>query len=232
MKTGNQIIFIACLIFLCVPCKTSAQEANFSDADKDFLIRLARNTLTMYLKDGSKLKIDDRKVSENLRVNGACFVTLMKKGTGLRGCIGIFERHLPLYQNVIGRAIAAAVHDSRFPRVRYDELKDIKIEISVLTAPEKILFNSPEDLLEKLRPEKDGVILKTKYGSSTFLPQVWEQLPDKEQFLSYLCRKQRAPGMTWRNNYKNIEVLTYQAIVFGEETYGGIGKAEHGHRKD
>jgi len=232
MKIGNQIILMASLIFLCVPCKTHAQGANFSDADKEFLIQLARNTLTRYLKDGSILKIDEKRVSENLRENGACFVTLIKKGTGLRGCIGIFERRLPLYQNVISRAISAAVHDSRFPKVRYDELKDIKIEISVLTAPEKILFNSPDDLLLKLCPKKDGVILKTKYGSSTFLPQVWEQLPDKEQFLSYLSRKHGAPGLIWRNNYKNIEVLTYQAIVFGEETYGGIGKAEKGHHQE
>ena len=232
MKTGNQIILMACLVFLCVPCKTSAQGANFSDADREFLIRLARNTLTRYLKDGSILKIDEKRVSENLRANGACFVTLTKKGTGLRGCIGIFERRLPLYQNVIDRAISAAVHDPRFPKVRYEELKDIKIEISVLTAPEKILFNSPDELLAKLRPEKDGVILKTKYGSSTFLPQVWKQLPDKEQFLLHLCRKQGAPDMTWRNNYKDIEVLTYQAIVFGEETYGGISKAENGQRKE
>lgn len=232
MKTGNQIIFMACLIFLCVPCQKAAQGANFSDTDKEFLIRLARNTLTGYLKDGSILKIDEKQVSENIRANGACFVTLIKKGTGLRGCIGIFERRLPLYQNVIDRAIRAAVNDPRFPKVRYDELKDIKIEISVLTAPEKILFNSPDDLLVKLRPKKDGVILKTKYGSSTFLPQVWEQIPDKEQFLSYLCRKHGAPGMTWKTNYKDIEVQTYQAIVFGEETYGGIAKAENSHHQE
>jgi len=232
MKTGNQIVIMASLIFLCVPCKTYAQGANFSNADKEFLIQLARNTLTRYLKDGSILKIDEKRVSENLKTNGACFVTLIKKGTGLRGCIGIFERHLPLYQNVIDRAISAATNDPRFPKVRYDELKDIKIEISVLTAPEKILFDSPDDLLAKLRPKRDGVILKTKYGSSTFLPQVWEQLPDKEQFLSYLSRKQGAPGLIWRNNYTDIEILTYQAIVFGEETYGGMDKAEKGHHKE
>jgi AmmeMemoRadiSam system protein A len=133
---------------------------------------------------------------------------------------------------VIDRAISAAVHDPRFPKVNYEELKDIKIEISILTAPEKILFHSPDDLLAKLRPKIDGVILKTKYGSSTFLPQVWDQIPDKEQFLSYLCRKQGAPGMIWKSNYQDIEVLIYQAIVFGEETYGGIGKAENGQWKE
>jgi len=224
MKTGNCIMFLAGLFFLCTPTITFAMEQNFSDEDKEFLIRLARNTLTQYLKDGSILKIEDKQVSKSLREKGACFVTLTKKGTGLRGCIGIFERNLPLYRNVIDRAISAAVHDSRFPKVGYEELKDIKIEISVLTAPEKIGFHSPEDLLAKLRPGIDGVILKTRYGSSTFLPQVWEQIPDKEQFMSYLSRKHGAPGMIWKSNYQDIEVQTYQAIVFGEETYGGSAK--------
>ncbi|MEW5910849.1 MAG: AMMECR1 domain-containing protein, partial [Thermodesulfobacteriota bacterium] len=121
MKTGNCIIFLAGLFFLCMPYIALALEQNFPDADKEFLIRLARNTLTQYLKDGSKLKIEEKKVSKSLREKGACFVTLTKKGTGLRGCIGIFERNLPLYQNVIDRAISAAVHDSRFPKVRYEE---------------------------------------------------------------------------------------------------------------
>ncbi len=232
MKTGNWIILTACLILFGVPCKISAQKADFSDADKEFLLQLARNTLTGYLKDGSILKIDEKQVSESIRANGACFVTLVKKGTGLRGCIGTFERSLPLYRNVIDRAISAAVHDPRFSKVGYDELKEIKIEISVLTDPEKILFHSPDELLSKLRPEKDGVILKTKYGSSTFLPQVWQQLPDKEQFLAYLCRKQGAPETAWKDSYKEIEVQTYQAISFGEETYGGIDKAGNSHHQE
>jgi hypothetical protein len=75
---------------------------------------------------------------------------------------------------------------------------------------------------------KDGVIIETRYGSSTYLPQVWEQLPDKEVFLSELCRKHGAPADTWKKDYKNIKVFTYQAVVFGEEIYGRIVVGKNG----
>jgi hypothetical protein len=101
-------------------------------------------------------------------------------------------------------------------------LKNIKIEISVLTSPRALHFSSPEDLLKKLQPLKDGVILKTRYGSSTFLPQVWEQLPQKEQFLAHLCMKHGAPADTWRKEWKDNKVDIYHADVFSEETWGRI----------
>jgi AmmeMemoRadiSam system protein A len=132
----------------------------------------------------------------------------------------MFSRTRPLYVNVIDRAIASATQDSRFPQVKYSELKGIKIEISVLTEPKPMEFSSPEDLLAKLRPLKDGVILETRYGESTFLPQVWEQLPEKEAFLGHLCMKHGAPADTWKRDYKNLKVLVYEAVVFGEEDYG------------
>ena len=113
----------------------------------------------------------------------------------------LFEARDPLYANVISRTIAAETEDPRFPKVRPDELDDIKLEISVLTPPGDLAYNSPEDLLEKLEPLRDGVIITTRYGSSTFLPQVWEQLPGKEQFLEHLCRKNvrlsRDPHFLW-----------------------------------
>jgi AmmeMemoRadiSam system protein A len=140
--------------------------------------------------------------------------------------MGLFERENPLYVNVLDRTITAATGDPRFEKVQYSELKDIRIDISVLTEPEQLQFDSPEDLLAKLQPNRHGVILITKYGSSTYLPQVWEQIPNKEDFLSRLCAKHNAPHNLWRTDYKNIEVHTYRAIVFGEEIYGRrvIGK--------
>lgn len=222
MEKKQTIFLLVSFLMICLsPLYVSAQEENLSESDKEALLVLARKTLTQYLKDGNLLRIDEHRLSKNLLEKGACFVTLYKKGSGLRGCIGIFQRTDPLYRSVMGRAIAAALQDSRFPAVTYDELKDIKLDISVLTEPEKLEFISADDLLKKLRPLKDGVILKTRFGSSTFLPQVWEQLPDKEQFLYYLSAKHGAPGMIWKEEPDKIQVQVYQAIVFGEKEYGG-----------
>lgn len=207
-------------VFLITP-KTGAGDMALTEQDKQQLIMIARETLETYLKDGKIPKIKENDLSKAIMENGACFVTLNKKGSGLRGCIGIFERERPLYKNVISRTIAAATQDPRFPIVTQDELKDIKIEISVLTEPKPLQFKSSQDLLAKLRPLTDGVILHTRYGGSTFLPQVWEQLPDKEAFLSRLCQKHGAPGNAWKRDIENIAVETYQAIVFGEDVYGG-----------
>jgi AmmeMemoRadiSam system protein A len=223
MKTKAMIISMACVLLLsCMPSLIFAEEESLSDSDKEALLVLARKTLTRYLKDGALPHVDEQKLSKNLRKNGSCFVTLKKKGSGLRGCIGVFERTSPLYQTVMSRVIAAAIHDSRFPTVTYDELKDIQLDISVLTEPKKLEFSSAESLLQKLQPLKDGVIVKTRFGSSTFLPQVWKQIPDKEQFLYYLCKKHGAPGMIWKKEPEKIQVLIYHAIVFGEEGYGGV----------
>ena len=202
-----------------------AQDHPISDRDKQYLINLARQTLYWYLKDGIIPEPDEKAIGRNLSQIRDCFVTLYKKGFGLRGCIG-FGGQNPLYKNVIDRAIWAATRDSRFPRVEYSELKDIKIEISILTEPKEIKFDSPEDLLSKIRSRKDGVVLQTKYGGATFIPKVWEQIHEKEKFLSGLCMKHGAPSNMWKIDYKNIRVWTFQALEISEEMYGRrvIGK--------
>jgi AmmeMemoRadiSam system protein A len=130
----------------------------------------------------------------------------------------MFEFNSPLYKNIISRAKAAATEDSRFSPVTAADLKDINIEISILTEPKDLKFSDPQDLLNKIIPFEDGVILYTLYGASTYLPQVWEQLPDKEEFLSNLCEKHGAPGNYWRDSYKNLRVQIYKAVHFKEET--------------
>jgi AmmeMemoRadiSam system protein A len=211
---------------ICFLSVCNAQDNFLTDHEKEYLINLSRQTLYWYLRDGTIPKPDESTLSENLRQKRGCFVTLYKRNFGLRGCIGIFGKERMLYENVINRTIAAATQDSRFSMVKYDELKEIKIEISVLTEPKELQFNSPNDLLARVRPLKDGVILITKYGQSTFIPQVWEELPNKEEFMSALCEKQHAPRDTWRTEFKNIKILTYQAVFFHEEVYGRrvIGK--------
>ena len=162
-------------------------ENQYSNQEKDYLLNLARETLSWYLQYNVTPEPDLKILTDKLKENRPCFVTL-EENSNLRGCIGLFEFTQPLYKNVISRAIAAATQDRRFNPVKSEELKDITIEISVLTEPAELKFASPEDLLNKLQPFEDGVILYTDYGNSTYLPQVWEQLPGKEEFLSSLCR--------------------------------------------
>ena len=216
------ILFTILASFLFTTYSTSSLEAKeeISHPDKQYLVNLARQTLYWYLKDGTVPKPDINTLSSSVLQKRGCFVTLYKKNLGLRGCLGIFGEDRPLYKNIIDRSIAAAIHDTRFPKVTYDELKNIKIEITVLTKPKQLQFSSHEELLAKLRPLKDGVILITRYGQSTYIPQVWKTLQDKEEFLSTLCQKHGAPRDTWKRENRNIQVFTYQAIYFGEEIYG------------
>lgn len=193
----------------------------YSLREKKYMLNLARQTLVWYVKHNQIPMPKAEELTGNLREKRPCFITLMKRGQGLRGCIGTFEFNRPLYKNIVDRTILAATKDSRFPSpVTYYELKDIKVEISILTKPKKLKFSNPKDLLDKLQPFEDGVILYTKYGNSTYLPQVWEQLPGKEEFLSNLCKKHGAPSSYWRTNYKNLKVEIYKAIHFAEEAYG------------
>lgn len=223
-KIVSTILISVLISFLFFPYLNANE--TISDRDKEYLINLARQTLYWYLKDGTIPTPAKDNLSDSIKQKRGCFVTLYKRNWGLRGCVGIFGEKKPLYENIINRAIAAAIHDTRFPKVTYDELKEIKIEITVLTKPKELHFVSHEDLLSKLRPLKDGVILTTRYGQSTYIPQVWKKIPDKEEFLSTLCQKHGAPRDTWKRENRNIQVFTYQAIYFGEELYGRrvIGK--------
>lgn len=222
MKLLRSIFLFLLVVNLFITYATEDKEKSIlTDQDKQYLINLARQTLCWYLKDQSTPAPDEKELSENARQKLGCFVTLNHKKKGLRGCIGIFERREPLYKNVISRAIAAATLDTRFSYdpVTYVQLKDIAIEISVLTAPEDLQFSSPDDLKSKLRPMIDGVIIITKYGSSTYLPQVWEHFDNnKDDFLSHLCKKHGAPAGIWKKDFKNVKVQTYQALVFHEES--------------
>jgi len=124
----------------------------------------------------------------------ATFVTL-EIGGQLRGCIGMLEACRPLAEDVAENAFASAFHDPRFPPVSPAELDALKISISVLSPPEEMVFSSEEDLLEQIRPGVDGLILQDGFRKGTFLPSVWEQLPEKEEFFGHLKRKAGlAPG--------------------------------------
>ena len=142
------------------------------------------------------------------------FVTLHKKGR-LRGCIGYLEAREPVVEAVKDNALNAAFRDPRFSPVMPSELPDLDIEVSVLTEPRPLQYAGVRDLLEKLRPGVDGVIIRKGFSSATFLPQVWEQLPDGREFLGQLCLKAGLPADAWMRG--DLEVLTYQVQCFEEK---------------
>ncbi len=187
-----------------------------SDGDKRFLLALARRQLESVIVRGESITVDPDSVPESVRAEAACFVTLNENGM-LRGCmLDSFTPHEPIYKNVMRNVILAATGDPRFPPVRPSELPKIEIEISVLDRPKPLSFSGPDDLLRKLRPGVDGVILKTRTGTSTYLPQVWEVFPDPADFLSSLCEKQGARPDCWRSDPPPV-VEIYHVVHFSEE---------------
>ena len=149
---------------------------------------------------------------ENMKKKQGCFVTLTKSGN-LRGCIGYIEGIKPLFEAVIDNAKNAALSDPRFPQVSPDELSAIRIEISVLTPPERLSYTTPDDLLKKLIPGQDGVILQSGFHQSTYLPQVWEHFgANKVDFLEELSLK----GGLQKDGWKTAIVKRYRAIHFQE----------------
>jgi len=189
-----------------------------SAADKRFLLRIARRQLESVITTGKGITVGPGSIPPHVRVPAACFVTLNEDGN-LRGCmLDSFTPHEPMYRNVMRNVIIAATQDPRFPPVRPTELPRIEIEISVLDRPKELSFSGPDDLLRKLTPGKDGVILKTRTGSSTYLPQVWEVLPDPQEFLSNLCEKQGASPNCWRSDPPPI-VEIYHVEHFSEADF-------------
>ncbi|MCX8107915.1 MAG: AmmeMemoRadiSam system protein A, partial [Verrucomicrobiae bacterium] len=187
--------------------------ASYTKEERKALLELARRSLVEVVTNGRLPTVDPANLPPRCAEEKGCFVTLTKKGA-LRGCIGNILPSGPLWKAVMENARNAAVRDYRFPPVQKEELRDIEIEISVLTVPQTLKFDSPEDLIRKLRPHKDGVVLELGLRSATYLPQVWEQLPDPVQFLSNLSMKAGAGPDDWRK--PGTKVLTYQVEAFKE----------------
>ena len=187
----------------------------YTKADRAFLLDLARRTITDVVRNKNRKlpRPDSAVIPEKLKHRRACFVTLRENGE-LRGCIGAIFPEEPLYKAVIRMATRAATRDPRFPPVSAEELEKLHVEISVLSEPAPLEFDSPQELLEKLRPNIDGVVLKLGPNKATFLPQVWEQLPDGREFLARLCVKASLTPTAWKAPKLKIE--TYQVEAFEE----------------
>lgn len=188
-----------------------------NEAQGKLLIKLARYTLMKHLEQ----QIPQAKYgSLKAALTDSCFqhtrgvfVTLTTSGQ-LRGCIGNLTSNESLVSGVRRNAINAAFHDPRFAPLSASELDQIQIEISILSEPRPLTYHDGDDLLKKLRPHIDGVIIRQHAASATFLPQVWEQLPRPEDFLAHLCMKAGLASDSWRN--AQLEVSRYRVQYFEE----------------
>jgi AmmeMemoRadiSam system protein A len=182
-------------------------------ADQVRLLHIARESITSAAAGQPAPSLDLPALTEWLQSTRASFVTLTGAGA-LRGCIGALQASLPLALDVQEHAAAAATQDYRFTPVGPQEVDGLDIEISVLSIPQPLDYDSPQDLLRRLRPHVDGVILSSGQHRATFLPQVWEHVPDPAKFLSLLCQKARLPERAWQSG--QLEVQTYQVESFHE----------------
>ena len=177
------------------------------------LLRLARETVARTARRQTvNVRVED--YSPALQAWGASFVTLTTADGDLRGCIGALEAYQPLVQDVCEHAAAAASEDYRVYPLRPEEVGILHIEFSILTAPLILEYSDGADLAARLRPGVDGGILWDGGRRATFLPQVWEKLPDPEEFLAHLCMKMGAPADTWRR--RKLRVGVYQVEEFHE----------------
>ncbi len=181
--------------------------------EKIVLLRVAREAIRSRLERRPLPILERERIPPSLWRPGASFVTLTIDGR-LRGCIGSLQAYRPLVEDVQQNAIAAAFHDPRFPPLTPQDFARVLIEISILSAPRPLAFESPEALVRKLRPGVDGVVLHYRGRRATFLPQVWEQLPDPIDFLGNLAYKAGLPPDAWR--WPGVQIETYQVEKFTE----------------
>ena len=183
------------------------------------LINLARKAIAdrLQLPDNAPGRGDEASEESSfnpvLLEKRGTFVTLKIKNQ-LRGCMGCLTPTETILEGVQRNAINAAFNDPRFPALTAEELQQADIEVSLLTEPQALEYTDGDDLIAKLRPNIDGVILQQGFSRATFLPQVWEQLPRVEDFLAHLCRKAGLPDDAWQSG--EIQVSRYQVQYFHE----------------
>jgi uncharacterized protein len=184
--------------------------STYTKEEKSILLNTADNAIKFGLTNHKMIPIKLEDYPEKLREPGASFVTL-EINNQLRGCIGTLEAYQPLIQDIAQNAYAAAFRDPRFYPLTPEEYPNTTKHISVLSAPQPILFDSEQDLLKKIRPGVDGLILSDNGYRGTFLPAVWESLTTPELFLQHLKRKAGLTEDYWSNTIK-VARYTTEAI--------------------
>ncbi|MES1240296.1 MAG: AmmeMemoRadiSam system protein A [Acidobacteriota bacterium] len=172
------------------------------------LLAIARESLAAALGLGQETSRDEPWLCEP----GATFVTLRRHGE-LRGCVGSIQPYRPLLDDVRNNARAAAFSDARFAPVERDEYPELSVEVSLLSPCEPLEPGSQEETLARLRPGVDGVVFEFQGRRSTFLPQVWEQLPDPWDFLAQLKRKAGLPPAFW---HPDVRLWRYTVMKWVE----------------
>ncbi|MGP1677438.1 MAG: AmmeMemoRadiSam system protein B [Burkholderiales bacterium] len=186
-------------------------EPRFAAAHGRTLLGIARNSVEAALGVVEAKRFPDEPWLKSAR---ASFVTLTQEGR-LRGCIGSLEAQRPLGEDVRHNARAAALSDPRFPPLTREELAATRIEVSLLSTPKLLAFADHADLIAQLRPGEDGLILEYGQARGTFLPQVWESLPDPEQFIAELKRK---AGLGAEASTTKCRIQRYGVLKWKEET--------------
>ncbi len=187
-------------------------KGGYSAEEECLLLEVARDAIAHCLREGEPLGADVDSFPPALRANRASFVSL-HLGGDLRGCIGGFEASDPLVVDVAKHACDAAVRDPRFSVLTEAELAELEISISVLGPFEELHVVSEEELLQILRPRVDGVLIEEGALRATFLPSVWEQLPEPRDFLMQLKKKAGIPPDHWSSR---ICVSRYEVDHIGE----------------
>lgn len=172
------------------------------------LLSLAAKAIRHRLETGAETQADLTELPAELGQPGAAFVTLTRHGE-LRGCIGSVKAWRPLAADVVGNALAAAFEEPRFPPLTPEELEGLAVSISVLTAPEPIEATSEPELLAKLRPGRDGVILRDGARQGLFLPQMWERISSPAEFLAWLKDKAGLPRHHWSGS---VRVFRFETV--------------------
>ena len=179
-----------------------------STAQREALLSVARQSVEHGLRAGEALRPALGDYDGALVEAGACFVTLNLHGE-LKGCMGSLEAHRPLVEDVAENAFNAAFRDPRFHSVEQSELEILELHISVLSAPQPFEVEDEPQLLQTLRPGVDGLVLREERRRATFLPSVWESLPDPQDFVNQLKRKAGLPLDYWsdRLRFERYQVL-------------------------
>lgn len=184
---------------------------SLTEALQQILLDLARQSIAHGLQTGRPLTVNLAQCPAELRQPRATFVTLEQAGL-LRGCVGVLEPIRALAEDVAENAFAAAFRDRRFQPLSPDELSELELHISVLSPNTEIRFNSEAELIAKLRPGTDGLILEAGSKRGTFLPSVWDSLPNPQDFLQHLKQKAGLPADYWSTT---LRVYRYTTEMFG-----------------
>jgi len=189
---------------------TNATASRYTWQDGQTLIALARQSIQYALEKDKTLEVDIARFDAHLSETRACFVTLQLNDQ-LRGCIGSLQAHRSLLQDIAHNARAAAFEDPRFAPLSQAEFQQVEIHLSILSPAEPLVFESEDDLLRQIRPHIDGLILQDANHRATFLPAVWESLPDTQQFWQALKGKAGLPASHWSDT---LEVSRYTTQTF------------------